>query len=69
MEAVLSRLRNILWGGGVRLPEQLAERARAVGFTGVQVVPALGAPSGPSLPSDPPEQSKPLGRMTPTSGL
>jgi hypothetical protein len=42
LEAVLSRLRNILWGGGVRLPEQVAERARAVGFTEVQVVPALG---------------------------
>jgi predicted O-methyltransferase YrrM len=42
LEAALSRLRNRLWGGGVRLPEQVAERARAVGFTGVQVVPALG---------------------------
>ena len=42
LEAALSRLRNVLWGGGVRLPEQVAERARAVGFTGVQVVPALG---------------------------
>lgn len=42
LEAVLSRLRNILWGGGVRLPEQVAERARAVGFVEVQVVPALG---------------------------
>ena len=40
--AALSRLRNILWGGGARLPEQVAERARAVGFTGVQVLPALG---------------------------
>jgi predicted O-methyltransferase YrrM len=42
LEAALSRLRNILWGGGARLPEQVAERARAVGFTGVQVVPAMG---------------------------
>jgi len=42
LEAALSRLRNLLWGGGVRLPEQVAERARAVGFAGVQVVPALG---------------------------
>jgi precorrin-6B methylase 2 len=42
LEAALSRLRNILWGGSARLPEQVAERARAVGFTGVQVVPALG---------------------------
>jgi predicted O-methyltransferase YrrM len=42
LEAALSRLRNRLWGGGVRLPEQVAERARARGFTGVQVVPALG---------------------------
>jgi predicted O-methyltransferase YrrM len=42
LEAALSRLRNRLWGGGVRLPEQVAERARAVGFTGVQVSPFLG---------------------------
>jgi 2-hydroxy-4-(methylsulfanyl)butanoate S-methyltransferase len=42
LEAALSRLRNLLWGGGVRLPEQVAERARAVGFTGVQVSPFLG---------------------------
>jgi len=42
LEAAQSRLRNILWGGGVRLPEQVAERARAVGFASVQVVPALG---------------------------
>jgi predicted O-methyltransferase YrrM len=42
LEAALSRLRNLLWGGGVRLPEQVAERARATGFTGVQVVTARG---------------------------
>jgi predicted O-methyltransferase YrrM len=42
LEAALSRLRNLLWGGGVRLPEQVAERAAAVGFTGVQVSPLLG---------------------------
>jgi predicted O-methyltransferase YrrM len=42
LEAALSRLRNILWGGGVRLPEQVAEAARGVGFTGVQVSPFLG---------------------------
>jgi predicted O-methyltransferase YrrM len=42
LEAALSRLRNLLWGGGVRLPEQVAEAARAVGFTGVQVAPFLG---------------------------
>jgi predicted O-methyltransferase YrrM len=42
LEAALSRLRNILWGGGVRLPEQVAEQTRAVGFTGVQVSPFLG---------------------------
>jgi predicted O-methyltransferase YrrM len=42
LEAALSRLRNRLWGGGVRLPEQVAEHAQAVGFTGVQVAPALG---------------------------
>jgi hypothetical protein len=45
LEAALSRLRNILWGGGVRLPEQVAEQLRAVGFTEVQVVPALGGSS------------------------
>lgn len=38
LEAVLSRLRNVLWGGGARLPEQVAETARQVGFTGVQIV-------------------------------
>jgi predicted O-methyltransferase YrrM len=42
LEAALSRLRNLLWGGGVRLPEQVAEAARGVGFTGVQVSPLLG---------------------------
>jgi hypothetical protein len=42
LEAALSRLRNLLWGGGVRLPEQVAERVRAVGFASVQVVPAMG---------------------------
>jgi precorrin-6B methylase 2 len=42
LEAALSRLRNLLWGGGVRLPEQVAESARAVGFASVQVVPAMG---------------------------
>ena len=42
LEAAQARLRNILWGGGVRLPEQVAERLRAGGFTGVQVVPTLG---------------------------
>ena len=43
LEAVLSRLRNVLWGGGARLPEQVAETARQVGFTGVQIVaPAPG---------------------------
>jgi len=42
LEAALSRLRNLLWGGGVRLPEQVAERVRAVGFTSVQVSPFLG---------------------------
>jgi hypothetical protein len=42
LEAALSRLRNLLWGGGVRLPEQVAEAARGVGFTGVQVSPPLG---------------------------
>jgi precorrin-6B methylase 2 len=42
LEAALSRLRNRLWGGGVRLPEHVAEAARAVGFTGVQVSPPLG---------------------------
>jgi precorrin-6B methylase 2 len=45
LEAALSRLRNILWGGGVRLPEQVAEAARGVGFTGVQVSPFLGGTS------------------------
>jgi hypothetical protein len=38
----LSRLRNRLWGGGVRLPEQVAETAAAVGFTSVQISPFLG---------------------------
>jgi predicted O-methyltransferase YrrM len=38
LEPALSRLRNILWGGGARLPEQVAEAARGVGFTGVQIV-------------------------------
>jgi precorrin-6B methylase 2 len=42
LEAALSRLRNLLWGGGVRLPEQVAEAARGVGFTGVQIAPSLG---------------------------
>jgi predicted O-methyltransferase YrrM len=42
LEAALSRLRNLLWGGGVRLPEQVAEAARSVGFTGVQISPFLG---------------------------
>jgi predicted O-methyltransferase YrrM len=42
LEAALSRLRNLLWGGGVRLAEQVAEAARSVGFTGVQVSPLLG---------------------------
>jgi predicted O-methyltransferase YrrM len=42
LEAALSRLRNLLWGGGVRLPEQVVQAARAVGFTSVQVSPFLG---------------------------
>jgi hypothetical protein len=42
LEAALSRLRNRLWGGGVRLPEQVAEHLRAVGFTGVRVSPFMG---------------------------
>ena len=42
LEAALSRLRNLLWGGGVRLPEQVAEHLRAVGFTGVRVSPFMG---------------------------
>jgi predicted O-methyltransferase YrrM len=42
LEAALSRLRNRLWGGGVRLPEQVAETAAAVGFTSVQISPFLG---------------------------
>jgi predicted O-methyltransferase YrrM len=42
LEAALSRLRNRLWGGGVRLPEQVAEAARAVGFTGIRVSPFMG---------------------------
>jgi len=42
LEAALSRLRNRLWGGGVRLPEQVAETAGAVGFTSVQISPFLG---------------------------
>jgi predicted O-methyltransferase YrrM len=42
LEAALSRLRNRLWGGGVRLPEQVAETAAAVGFTSVQISAFLG---------------------------
>jgi 2-hydroxy-4-(methylsulfanyl)butanoate S-methyltransferase len=36
-EATLSRLRNTLWGGGSRLPEQVAEAVTRSGFTDVQV--------------------------------
>lgn len=44
LPAALARLRNILWGGGARLPEQVAETAREVGFTAVQIVPAGPGP-------------------------
>ncbi len=40
LQAALSRLRNTLWGGGARLPEQVAETAQGLGFTAVQIVPA-----------------------------
>jgi hypothetical protein len=40
--AALSRLRNTLWGGGSRLPEQVAEAVTRSGFTDVQVRPVGG---------------------------
>ena len=36
-EATLSRLRNALWGGGARLPQEVAEAVTRSGFTDVQV--------------------------------
>jgi hypothetical protein len=42
LKAAQSRLRNLLWGGGVRLPDQVAEHVRAGGFTGVRVSPFMG---------------------------
>jgi SAM-dependent methyltransferase len=41
-QATLSRLRNTLWGGGARLPEQVAEAVTRSGFTDVQVRPVGG---------------------------
>jgi predicted O-methyltransferase YrrM len=41
-QAALSRLRNTLWGGGARLPEQVAEAVTRSGFTDVQVRPVGG---------------------------
>jgi predicted O-methyltransferase YrrM len=40
--AALSRLRNTLWGGGSRLPEEVAEAVTRSGFTDVQVRPVGG---------------------------
>jgi hypothetical protein len=40
LQPALARLRNVLWGGDTRLPEQVAETARGLGFTAVQIVPA-----------------------------
>ena len=37
--ATFSRLRNTLWGGGARLPEQVAGAATRSGFTDVQIRP------------------------------
>jgi 2-polyprenyl-3-methyl-5-hydroxy-6-metoxy-1,4-benzoquinol methylase len=36
-QATLSRLRNTLWGGGARLPQEVAEAVTRSGFTDVQV--------------------------------
>jgi 2-polyprenyl-3-methyl-5-hydroxy-6-metoxy-1,4-benzoquinol methylase len=41
-QATLSRLRNTLWGGGARLPGQVAEAVTRSGFTDVQVRPVGG---------------------------
>ncbi len=41
-QATLSGLRNTLWGGGVRLPEQVAEAVTRSGFTDVQGRPLGG---------------------------
>ena len=40
--AALSRLRNTLWGGGARLPEQVVELAMRSGFADVQAHPLGG---------------------------
>jgi 2-polyprenyl-3-methyl-5-hydroxy-6-metoxy-1,4-benzoquinol methylase len=42
LQATLSRLRNTLWGGDARLPEQVAEAVTRSGFTDVQVRPVGG---------------------------
>jgi hypothetical protein len=39
LRAALSRLRNTLWGGGARLPEQVTEAVTRSGSTDVQVLP------------------------------
>jgi hypothetical protein len=44
LRATLARLRNTLWGGGARLPEEVAEAVTRSGFTDVQVRPVGGTP-------------------------
>jgi hypothetical protein len=40
--AAFSRLRSTLWGGGARLPEQVAEAVTRSGFSDVRVRPVGG---------------------------
>ena len=43
VEGALSRLRSVLWGGDVQVPDQVAEMAREAGFANVQVGGAPGS--------------------------
>ena len=42
LRPALARLRNTLWGGQARLPEQVAEAVTRAGFTDLQVRSAGG---------------------------
>ena len=43
LDAALSRLRNVLWGGNVQFPEQVAEMAREAGYVDIKVGGAPGS--------------------------